>query len=81
VDNIGTIKRSICECDSKFADTLLPLIKPDSKYEEYKECAFVPRNLETVPSCCADSKGLFKLHNGEKSCCDASGSIMSIGKN
>jgi hypothetical protein len=80
VDNIGTVERAICECDNRLATTLLLLDKPNPKYQEYKKCEIVTTGkTDSLPSCCANSEGIFRLHNGDISCCDASGSIKSIG--
>ena len=81
-NDIGTLERSICECDKKLADTLKNFtIRP--KYQNYKDTKCVRRNATEYPEdphCCGDHDGFYKMYFASKNCCEEDGEIRKIGE-
>jgi len=81
VNFIGSIERSICECDHKLALTLKEYEAPDKKYQDYplKNCVQKNNGPNELPSCCLSTEGLFHFYFGDKRCCE-NGGVFPIGE-
>ena len=83
VNDVGTIKRSICECDHQLAQTLKDFVAPNEKYQEYSitKCQKQGRSMPNqYPSCCESTEGFFQFYFGSRSCCEQGGAILSVGE-
>ncbi|CAG5107082.1 Oidioi.mRNA.OKI2018_I69.chr1.g3137.t1.cds [Oikopleura dioica] len=81
-NEVGTLERSICECDKRLANTLKTLtIRP--KYQNYKDTKCEKNNITDRPEdphCCRDQGGLYKMYYASKNCCEEDGKIRSNGE-
>ena len=81
-NSVGTIERSMCECDKEFATTV---DEPDIDFQGYNTASCVPFPPENarflkIGACCQAVNGRFTWYNTELRDCCAGGDVRPIGE-
>lgn len=81
VNEMGTIERSVCECDFQLSNRLVEHERPDPQYQQYASALCRTTHFRETPegpACCASSEGWYSFYYTSLNCCE-DGRIREIG--